>query len=405
LGGGIAGVTAACAAAREGATAILIERFAVTGGNATVGGVGNWSGETRGQGAIFDEIVGMQEAWNSVAPYPGPYRHFIAERVFDHEILTVILQELLLKHGVEVVLHTRFVDARLDGNRITEAVVCGQSGPEALRARVFIDCTGEAEVAHATGFATVQGRKEDGLTLPPSMMFFLREMATGAMPQLPAGWFQPVGRKEDMPMSSIWPNGPGGIAIKLKVPGFFSGDTESMSALEMKARRRMWEVLDYYQRVEKRPWRFDHCSARIGLREGRRIVGDYVLSVDDVKAGRSFDDGIARGVYVLDCMAPDTEKRAYSVSKEDQASVRPYHIPLRSLIARDGTNLLMAGRCFSADQLALSSARVMPTCAMMGQAAGILAAMAAREGRDPRAVDGRKVRECVERNGGVLSVG
>ena len=84
LGGGMAGVAAACAATREGASVILVERFAVTGGNATVGGVGNWSGETRGQGAIFDAILARQAAWDAVAPYPGPYRPFCPERVFDH---------------------------------------------------------------------------------------------------------------------------------------------------------------------------------------------------------------------------------------------------------------------------------------------------------------------------------
>lgn len=404
VGGGMAGVSAACAAARTGASVILVERFAVTGGNATVGGVANWSGETRGQGAVFDEILRMQEEWDSIAPYPGTYHHFIKERVFDHEILAVILQEMLLKHGVRLLLHTRFVDVRLEGNRLCEAIICGQSGPEALRARVFVDCTGEALVAHAAGFATVQGRAADGVTLPPSMMFFMRVLASGAKPQLPSGWFEPVTKKEDLPMSTIWPNGPGGVALKLKVPGFFSGDTESMSALEMRARRRMWEVLDYYQRVEKKPWHFDHCSPRIGLREGRRIVGDYVLAVDDVKAGRAFDDGVARGVYILDAMSPDTEKRITMVDKTEATSVKPYQIPLRALISKDGANLLMAGRCFSADQLALSSARVMPTCSMMGQAAGICAALAASQKRTPREVEPRAVRSLVEKHGANLEV-
>ena len=402
IGGGIAGVSAACAAAREGASVVMVERFAVTGGNATVGGVANWSGETRGQGAIFDEIIAMQESWNSIVPYPGPHRHFGPERVFDHEILAVILQELLLKHGVRLLLHTRFVDVQLDRNRITEAVICGQSGPEALRAKVLIDCTGEAHVAQAAGFSTTQGRPGDALTLPASLMYFVREMPAPGKPQLPPGWFQPVTRQDDLPMSSIWPNGPGGIALKLKVPGFFSGDTESMSALEIRARRRMWEVLDYYQRVEKRSWRFDHCSPRIGLREGRRILGDYVLSLDDLKRGREFEDGIARGVYPLDAMSPDTEKRVGMVDEGEAASVQPYQIPLRCLIARDGANLLMAGRCFSAEQIALSSARVMPTCAMMGQAAGIWGAMAADRDGVPRNVDPQAVREMAIKHGAVL---
>jgi len=406
VGGGIAGVCAACAAAREGASVVLVERFAVTGGNATVGGVANWSGETRGQGAIFDQIVALQEEFGAIAPYPGPYEHFSRmNRVFDHEILAVILQELLLEHGVKPLLHTRFVDVCVDAaGELTEAIVCGMSGPEALRARVFIDCTGEACVARTAGFATAKG---DGQTvsppgqLPPSLMYFLRERPEPEPPQLPAGWFEPVTRSEDLPMTSVWPDGPGGKAIKLKVPGYDSTDTESLTALEIRARRRMFEVLDYHQRVGHKPWRLDHSSPIIGLREGARITGDYVLTVADVRAGRTFDDAIARGVFFLDGMTPRDEKRTYTLSHEEQV-VPPYQIPLRSLVARDGQNLLMAGRCFSADQHALSSARVMPTCAMMGQAAGILAALAARHGVAPRAIDPLEVRRMVEANGAIL---
>ncbi|MFW5830152.1 MAG: FAD-dependent oxidoreductase, partial [Planctomycetota bacterium] len=140
IGGGMAGVCAACAAAAEGASVILVERFAVTGGNATVGGVANWSGETAGQGAIFDEIIAMQEIWDSIAPYPGPYARG-KRRVFDHEILAVILQELLLRHGVRLLLHTRFADVQRDGDRIGPAVVMGTSGLEGLEADIYIDAS------------------------------------------------------------------------------------------------------------------------------------------------------------------------------------------------------------------------------------------------------------------------
>ncbi len=402
LGGGIAGVTAACAAAREGASVILVERFAVTGGNATVGGVANWSGETRGQGSIFDEIIMMQEEWDSIVPYPGPYSHHSKERVFDHEILAVILQELLLRHGVKMLLHTHLADVRTKNGRITEAMVCGPSGPEALQAQVFIDCTGEAMVAHTAGFSTMKGRKKDEVTLPPSMMCFVREAGKNAA-QLPKGWFKPIRREEDLPMASVWPNGPGGKALKIKVVGFDVTDTESLTALEIHARRRIFEVLDYFQRVKKQPWLFDHCSPRIGIREGRRIVGDYVLTLDDVRKGMEFDDAVARGCYLLDCMSPDNEKRVAMISDEE-AKVPPYQIPLRSLIARDGVNLLMAGRCFSSEQLSLSSARVMPTCAMMGQAAGILAGMSVKKKKEPRDIDGLLVRKTVEKNKAILGV-
>ena len=163
------------------------------------------------------------------------------------------------------------------------------------------------------------------------------------------------------------------------------------------------EVLHYHQRVEKRPWLLDHCSPIIGIREGCRIVGDYVLKVDDLRAGRAFDDGVARGAFYLDGHKPDDDKRTYILPK-DQLSVPPYQIPMRSLIARGGKNLMMAGRCFSADQLALSSARVSGIGSMMGQATGIAAALCVEKNWDPRDLDYKEVKKTVVERGGILDV-
>jgi len=395
LGGGIAGVCAAAAAARSGAKVVLVERFAVTGGNMTTGGVANFCGDVRGQGEVFDAILKDLTAWGAIK---------LPKTVFDHEILAIVLQEMLLRRKVGLLLHTRFVDVCEKAGRLTECIVCGKSGPEALRAKQLVDCTGEGEVAHAAGFATMKGRPGDQLQLPMSMMCFVRHVAKKhAQPQLPEGWFEPCRTKGDLPMTSPWPNGPGGTALKIKIPMFDSTDTESMTAAEIRARRRMMEVLDYFQRAGNKPWRLDHCSPRIGIREGRRVVGDTVLKVDDLRAGREFDDAVARGTFYLDGHKPDDDKRTYILSKS-QMQVPPYQIPFRSLIARDGRNLLMAGRCFSADQLALSSARVSTTCSMMGQAAGIAAALAVEKKCDPRQLDPAAVRRLVVERGAKLDV-
>ena len=204
-------------------------------------------------------------------------------------------------------------------------------------------------------------------------------------------------------MTSVWPDGPRGNAIKIKIPMFDATDTESLSNAEIRGRRRMMEVLDYHQRVEKKPWRLDHCAPIIGIREGCRVVGDYTLTVDDLRAAREFDDAIARGTYYLDGHKPDDDKRTYILSHEEM-QVPPYQIPFRSLLVRDAKNLLAAGRCFSADQLALSSARVSTTCSMLGQAAGIAAAESAKKGCDPRDLAQAFVRKTVEQRGARLEV-
>ncbi len=399
IGGGIAGVCAAAAAARSGAKVILVERFAVTGGMLTSGGVSNFCDETqvrRPLGEVFAEIVSDLDAWHALGQGKPS--------VFHCETMAVILQELLLRRGVKLLLHTRFVDARVDQGRITECIVCGASGPEALRAAQFIDCSGESALARAAGFETRHDWYDGRWRLPMSLMYFVRHVQGGtAGPALPEGWFEPVTDKAGLPMTSVWPDGPGGNAIKIKIPMFDATDTESLTAAEIQGRRRMMEVLDYQQRVEKKTWRLDHCSPIIGIREGARIVGDYVLSVADLRSGRAFDDGVARGTYYLDGHKPDDDKRTYILPK-DQLAVPPYQIPLRSLIARDGKNLMMAGRNLSADQLALSSARVSTSAAMMGQAAGIAAALAAGKSCDPRDLDPADVRRVVVERGAELEV-
>lgn len=399
IGGGIAGVCAAAAAARSGANVILVERFAVTGGMLTSGGVSNFCDETQVRkrlGEVFAEIVADLDAWHAIGEGKSS--------VFHYETMSVILQELLLRRGVKLLLHTRFVDARVRSGRITAAIVCGMSGPEALRARQFIDCSGESVVARAAGFETMSDWYNGRWRLPMSMMYFVRHVAPGQSGRaLPDGWFHAIRDRKDLPMTSIWPDGPGHNAIKVKIPMFNSTDTESLTDAEIQGRRRMMEVMDYHQRVEKKPWLLDHCSPIIGIREGARIVGDYVLTVADLRAGRAFDDGVARGTYYLDGHKPDDHQRTY-ILPQDQLKIPPYQIPLRSLTARDGKNLLMAGRNLSADQLALSSARVSTSGSMMGQAAGIAAAMAVAKGCDVRDLDARRVRDVVVERGAVLDV-
>jgi hypothetical protein len=234
----------------------------------------------------------------------------------------------------------------------------------------------------------MKGRAEDGLQLPMSLMYFVREVdqpEPGC--QVPDGWFEKLNRAADLPMVSLWPNGPWGRAIKMKVSPFDSTETESLTRAELRGRRRMMSVLDYYQRVEGRPWHFDRASPIIGIREGRRVRGEYVLTEEDVRAGRRFEDGVAVGTFYIDAHEPTTEARVPMIENPDERRVPDYYIPLRALRARGGRNLWMAGRCLSSDQMALASARVSTSCAMMGQAAGVAAALAACQGREAAQVD------------------
>ena len=205
-------------------------------------------------------------------------------------------------------------------------------------------------------------------------------------------------------MITIWPDGPRSNAIKMKAPGFDSTDTESLTDAEIKSRQRMMEVMHYHQAVEKKPWLLDHCSPIIGIREGCRVVGDHILRIDDCRAGKTYDDAVAVSDYQhVDAHSPDDEGRTFILPREERW-IPPFQIPLRSLIARDGKNLLITGRCFSADQLSMSSARVSGPTSMMGQASGIAAAICIEKNCDFRSLDPAEVQKVIRERGGVYDL-
>jgi hypothetical protein len=397
IGGGISGVSAACSAAMSGASVILIERFGTLGGMLTTGGVANFCGQMERQGEVFDEILYELKRFNSLGEGNRP-------SVFNYEILALVLQEILLKRNVKILLHTRLVDVLVKGNNLTECIICGKSGLEAVKAKVFIDCSGDADFARYAGVSTMKGDDKTGYQLPMSKMSFVREVDDDDfIQQTPEDWPNRILNQEDLPMTSIWPDGPGGKALKIKIPMFDSTTTEGLTNAEIQARRRTMDVLYYYQAKEKAKWRLSSSASIIGIREGCRIEGDYILTVDDLRAGKSFEDGVARGTFYLDGHGLTDDKRTYILPK-DELNVPPYQIPMRCLISKDLDNLLMAGRCMSADQLALSSARVSTSCSMMGQATGIAAAMAVNQKTKIRNLDYSEIKTEVLNRGAQLDV-
>lgn len=397
IGGGIAGVSAACSAANSGASVVLIERFGSLGGMLTTGGVAHFCGQIEKQGEVFDEILNDLRKHNSLGEGGR-------ESLFNYEILAFTLQEMLLKKNVKFLLHTRLVDVLSKGNEITECVISGKSGLEAIRGKVFIDCSGDADLARLAGISTMKGDGKTGYQLPMSKMFFVREVEEGELAnQVAKDWSTRITNKEDLPMTSVWPDGPGGRAIKIKIPMLDSTSTEELTTAEIRAKRRTMDVMSYYQEQENKNWRLTHSATIIGIREGCRIEGDYILKTDDLRVGKAFDDGVARGTFYLDGHGLTDDKRTYILPK-DELKVPPYQIPFRSLIAKEANNLLMAGRCFSAEQLALSSARVSTSCSMMGQATGIAAALSVNKQCKIRNLDYSDIKNEVLTRGAQLDV-
>ncbi|MBD3185780.1 FAD-dependent oxidoreductase, partial [Candidatus Bathyarchaeota archaeon] len=404
LGGGMAGIGAACAASDLGMDTVLVERLGWLGGNGTSGGVRGFCGETRGQGRVFSDIIRGLQDFEAIEPYFPARTVFFKGRKYEHQYLVLVLDRLVKEHGFNLMLHSRVIDLIVERDHVIAAIIAGKDGLKAIRASFFIDCTGDADACRAAGCQVMKGRRSDGLQLPMSIIGFYRN----------AGLFNPRGRnlstqvtgkkireKSDKPMTSFSRSGRCSRGVKIKVPMHDSTTTDGITRAEMEGRQVLLRVLQYYQEREGKRWELDHLSPIIGIREGARIKGEYILTVDDCRRGRSFPDGIAVGHYPLDAHDPTDDKRTY-ILERSELRVPPYDIPLRSLIPAGMKNLMVAGRNLSADQLALSSARVMTTCCAMGQAAATAIHLCMEENIDPLAlaVEGpNKLQQAVKQQG------
>jgi hypothetical protein len=225
----------------------------------------------------------------------------------------------------------------------------------------------------------MQGDPQRGRTLHMSLGFTLADSGQPVTPYLPAG-LSPINSPDDVPgLRTNHPLPDGRVYCNMtKIVEHDPTDPSALSAAEGEARRQLARLVHYLQRVRYPRHVLVSSGARIGIREGRRIIGDYVLSEDDIAGEaprRVFPDGVAVATSQIDF---------HSLSRAGDGGwrqgVEPYNIPFRCLTARDLDNLLMAGKCISGDQVAHSSYRMTPTCCAMGQAAGTAAAIAI-EGR------------------------
>lgn len=382
LGGGMAGILAALAAKSDDLSVAIAEPANILGGQGTAGGVAGFCGDTVRTNGEFAELVRRLTAIGRIDPYdPNEDR-----RAYDLEQCAFVLQEMVAARGIEILLHTSALDARREGDRVSEVLLL--CGPTLLRVRpkVVIDATGNCVVATALGLPTIGPGAN--VQLPMSLYFTLWNTGAKIEPFLPEGcprWE----RDDDLPMTSLHLFASGKIEVKMKVVGFDAADGESLARAEIHARRQMMGLVYYLQTRgyhgrhavnDGRPldtYTLASVSRQIGQRQGRLIVGEYSLTEADTLRGRRFDDAVAVGTYHHDYHWPDTEKRA---GTGITTMVEPYHIPLRAMIAKDMANLLAPGRSMSGDQMAFSSYRVMATCAQSGFAAGKAAQMAARSG-------------------------
>lgn len=397
-GGGPAGIAAAIAAARSGAKTRLIEFHGCLGGIWTAGLLCNLI-EHENKGGIMQEIL---DALNRTGAQ-------VSATNYDAEVMKVILDQLCKSAGVDVRLHTRVVAAYTDSKKRLETIVTeSQSGREAWRAKTFIDTTGNGDLAAYAGCSFDKGHPRTGLIQPFSMMAIISGITRYDMIRSNLIKHEGITHSQHKinlreEINSI------GMDPSYGMPTLFlirddlfalmanhqyhadSLNAQHISDATIESRK---EVNDMVDKLRKKGgiWkdaRIVATSEQIGMREGRRVKGLYTVSREDLIKGSRFDDAVCRVKFAVDIHSLDGKgDKGYS---NDGVRVKPYDIPLRSLISSEVGGLMMAGRCISGDFFAHASYRVTGNAVAMGEAAGKVAAKASLTNRLAHEVSWKEV--------------
>lgn len=443
VGGGAAGISAAIGAARAGADVVLIEGMGFLGGiSATLPWLGFHDREYRQvvKGFPAECVERLARAGHASGYVLDPKCGSLAS--LDSHMWKCLAMELAQEAGVRVLLHTQCVDTIREGDRIAGVIVHHKSGFQRILADVTIDTSGDGDVAARGGVEWEKGRTVDGLVQAPTLVFRLGGVDRAAFVAAckdPANiyreWFRDnpaLFDKFTRQLDHISTFVLGGFAglieraraagdfpfpqtrivgvkthaddeisvVMTRVLGLDPTDVVSMSNAYAKVYEQIPPLVAFFQKYVPgcSTSRLVEIAPMLGVRESRRIMGDHVLTMEEMVEGVRHPDGVAMGGYHIDIHRP---KGTWVESHNVQA----YTIPLRSLIARGVDGLMMAGKCISATHEAIAGTRVIPICMAEGEAAGITAAFAALGGIDVRSVDVSQVQDRLMSVGAELGQG
>lgn len=422
VGGGPAGIGASMGAARAGAKVILVERYGFLGGAATAqlvnpfmsahtqesllraGGkatmypVDHGQGERIIKGLLLELSKRLIEKNGAIEPsfetgYVMP---------FDPETLKIVLMDMADNAGVDVLLHS-FASTYIPDKEYPAVVFETKSGPVVIKAKCIVDCTGDGDIAAMAGAPFEVGRDIDGLVQPMTLYFrmagFEKEPFFEYIKAHPEQWYGVFGLwdlikrasregllelpREDLLMFTT-PH-PHEVSVNsTRVIKVLGTDVWDLSKAEWESRRQMWQVAQFLSSYV--PGFEDaypvQTGVQVGIRESRRIMGDYKITGEDIIEARKFPDCIARCSYPLDIHNPLGKGTRIERLPPGEA----YDIPLRALLPINCDRLLVAGRCISGTHEAHSSYRIMPEALATGQAAGVTAAFCSMENTDIRSV-------------------
>lgn len=416
-GGGPAGCTAATAAAREGAKVLLLERTSALGGMGTMGLVPAWCPFSDGIRLVYQGLAErvLRETMEGM-PHLRPDQ--VNWTPINPERLKIVYDNILLGAGVHVVFETLVCGVEKDEQDNIKAIfAASKKGIEAFSAKVFVDCTGDADLA-AWGGAPYEKGGEDGVLQAATHCFMLANVDQYAYnhEQTTSMIHSQMIKLADSGKYSLITDGHGcNSLLGPGVVGFNSGhiwnvdntDPASVTKAYFEGRKKAQQFKEGLEEFFPKSFAgafVAQTAPLMGIRETRRIVGDYVLTREDYLARASFPDEICRNNYYVDVHQSAEEKaagRKYDSCRYGKGE--SHGIPYRCLIPKNLRNLLVAGRSISTDRPVQGSTRVMPPCLAMGEAAGIAASMAASKSGDVRAdVDTVSLRNLLRTHGAYL---
>ena len=417
-GGGPAGVCAAVAAAREGAKTLLLDKNGVLGGNLTIGHVNPVLGGVA-KGTMYDELTQLFRQGHEDVPMKHSY---IGNEVnIDPEEAKVRLMQFVRESGAEFLLNATLCDAIVINGRIDAVVVSTPMGLAAYRSRVFVDATGDGMLAYLAGAPYSIGRDSDGRCQPATIEFTVENVDDsvaiycngGSDPvKLPDG----TGYSQlckDLHAQGVLPEN---VSIVRLHKTFYPGERnvnatqangydtltlEGATLAEEKLRGQIPQVVAF---LKKYVPGFENCRVKssagtLGVRETRRIHGDYTICDEDVEKGVRHEDVVVhRAWFLIDIHNPTGGGQAEGKSQP----ATPYDIPYRALLPKGVSNLVLAGRCISGTHRAHASYRVMAVCMATGQAAGVAAGIAGAAHIMPRQVGILRIQAALRKSGAEL---
>lgn len=391
VGGGPAGIGAALAAANKGAKTLLVENHGFFGGIASfcIGmNINHMRAGKKPRSDIHELLIRKLLAYGPLAG--EMHGHSLRCNV---EYLKVAVLDSLDQVGCKYLVHTRAVDAVMDDNRVIGVVVATKKGLAAVHARITVDCTGDADVAHFAGAETMFDKENSPMTLALNITNF--DMNTAKESDFKSALRQARKTKTypSVPRSCLFQRFPSSNTIMINHTGtreygpIDAADPEQLTIAECFSRRQALQMLDSFRRFGGDALKDAELIAagpQIGIRESRRIKGLYVLTEQDAAAGRKFDDTIAWRAGKI-----DVGGGVYD------ADMKVLNVPYRSILPEKVDALLAAGRCISTTHIAHSAGKSMGNCLATGHAAGLAAALAGRKGCLPRDLNVTQLRDAL----------